>query len=182
MDHRCCFHLLSVHAVLLLLSRSHHLAQLIFLGEFTGEGTQVLDQIVARRDDGVLGSDFTIGLDTKLELGDQRVRHLSESVSIIQILAKETSIYPRTLYPAKRTWWLCKRRERSKLPKVWSSLLKVKMADEGIPEQVNHISTLFFKQSKKEPTGINLDFNLVLARTKDKGFVSMKQDSISNLS
>ena len=137
---------------------------------------------MARRDDGVLGSDFTIGLDTKLELGDQRVRHLSESVSIIQILAKETSIYPRTLYPAKRTWWLCKRRERSKLPKVWSSLLKVKMADEGIPEQVNHISTLFFKQSKKEPTGINLDFNLVLARTKDKGFVSMKQDSISNLS
>ena len=86
-------HLLSVHAVLLLLSRSHHLAQLIFLSEFTGEGTQVLDQIVACRDDGILWSDFTVGLNTKLELGDQRVRHLRKRMSIIQILAKGISIH-----------------------------------------------------------------------------------------
>lgn len=69
-------HLLSVEAVLLLLSRSHHLAQLILLGEFTGENTQVLDQVVARRDHSILGGDLAVGLNTELELRNQRVRHL----------------------------------------------------------------------------------------------------------
>ena len=48
---------------------------------------------MACRDDGVLGSDFTVGLNTKLELGDQRVRHLRKRMSIIQILAKGISIH-----------------------------------------------------------------------------------------
>lgn len=39
-----------------------------------------------------------------------------------------------TLYAAKSTWELWRRRERIRFPRVWSSLLKVKMAEEGIPK------------------------------------------------
>lgn len=66
---------LSVEAVLLLLGRANHFAQLVFLGELTGESAQILDEIVASGNDGVLGSDFAVGLDPELELGDQRVRN-----------------------------------------------------------------------------------------------------------
>lgn len=66
---------LSVEAVLLLLGRANHFAQLVLLGELTGESAQILDEIVASGNDGVLGSDFAVGLDPELELGDQRVRN-----------------------------------------------------------------------------------------------------------
>lgn len=34
---------------------------------------------MAHRDDGVFGGDFTVGLDTEYELGNQRVRNLRET-------------------------------------------------------------------------------------------------------
>ena len=37
------------------------------------------------------------------------------------------------LYPAKVTWLLCNKRERSRLPRVWSSLLNVNREDDGMP-------------------------------------------------
>lgn len=63
-------------AILLLLGGANHLAQLVFLGKFTGENTQVLDQLVARGNHRFLGSNLTIGLNTEFKLGDKRVRHL----------------------------------------------------------------------------------------------------------
>jgi len=60
----------------LLLGGAHHLTQLVFLGELTGEDTQVLDQLVACGNHRFLGSNLAIGLDAKLKLGDKRVRHL----------------------------------------------------------------------------------------------------------
>lgn len=75
------FPLLSIEAILLLLGRSNHLAQLILLGELTGENTQVLDQVVTGCDHSILGSNLTVGLNTQFELGKQRVRDLDERVS-----------------------------------------------------------------------------------------------------
>lgn len=80
-NHFELFPLLSVEAILLLLGRSNHLAQLILLGELTGENTQVLDQVVTGCDHSVLGSNLTVGLNTQFELGKQRVRDLDERVS-----------------------------------------------------------------------------------------------------
>lgn len=75
-----------VETVLLLLRRSNHLAQLILLGELTGESAQIFDEIIASCDDSVLGGDFAVGLDTELELGNQRVRDLVPSEQHVRAL------------------------------------------------------------------------------------------------
>ena len=85
-NHFELFPLLSVEAILLLLGRSNHLAQLILLGELTGENTQVLDQVVTGRDHSVFGSNLTVSLNTQFELGKERMRDLNESVTIFNDL------------------------------------------------------------------------------------------------
>lgn len=79
-----------------------------------------------------------------------------------------------TLYPEKVTRRFCKRRARTRLPRVWSSLLKVKMEVEGIPEP-SLLDGLHHKSKAPNPisvvswgrrrglTGINLLGNLLLA-------------------
>lgn len=52
------------------------LLQLHFLGKLAAEDLEVLDDIAAGVDDGLLGSDGAIGADAQLEAGEERVRHL----------------------------------------------------------------------------------------------------------
>lgn len=125
----------------LLLVCPDHLAQFILFGEFPGENTKVSNQLVACSDDRLFWTDLAIRLNTDDDIRNQRMWHLKQQWSAPRKelhKMNQRCITLHTLYPEKRTWGFFKRRERSMLPRVWSSLLKVKMAEEGIP--VMHIS------------------------------------------
>lgn len=65
------------------------------------------------------------------------------------------------------------------LPKVWSSLWKVKIAAEGMP--VFEMSDEFLETSLLERrvlTGVDLDVDLVLAGAEEDGLVSGMQKSV----
>lgn len=66
----------AIRGAVLSLTGTHHLAQLVFLGEFTREDTQVLDQLMAGSDYRLLRGDLAISLDAELKLRDQGMRHL----------------------------------------------------------------------------------------------------------
>lgn len=68
-------HLLS-RILLLLVGSVGSLAELVLLGEFPRQDTQVLDQSLGGVNNSLARSDFTVSLDTQLELGGQRVRNL----------------------------------------------------------------------------------------------------------
>jgi hypothetical protein len=68
-------HLLS-SILLLLVGSVGSLAELVLLGEFPRQDTQVLNQSLGGVNNSLAGGDFTVGLNTQLELGGQRVRDL----------------------------------------------------------------------------------------------------------
>lgn len=68
-------HLLS-SVLLLLVGSVGSLAELVLLGEFPRQDTQVLDQGLGGVNNSLAGGDFTVSLDTELELRGQRVRNL----------------------------------------------------------------------------------------------------------
>lgn len=65
-----------LNSSLLLISRIGHLAQLVFLGEFSGQNSQILDQSLAGIDYCVARGDLAIRLYAQLEVGGQGVRDL----------------------------------------------------------------------------------------------------------
>lgn len=65
--------------ILLLSSR---LGQLILLGEFTGQDTEIFDESLRGVDDSLAGGNDSIGLDAQLKVGGQRVRDLAAGVNI----------------------------------------------------------------------------------------------------
>lgn len=67
---------------LLLISRIGHLAQLVFLGEFSGQDSQILDQGLASIYHCVARGDFAICLYAQLEVGGKRVGDLVNKISL----------------------------------------------------------------------------------------------------
>ena len=61
---------------LLLVCGIGHLAQLILLGEVARQDAKLLDNGLANLNNSQTGSNLTIGLNTQLEVGGQRVRNL----------------------------------------------------------------------------------------------------------
>ena len=61
---------------LLLVGSVGHLAQLILLGKFAGQGAQILDQSLGGGNHSLAGCNLTISLDAQQEVGGQGVRNL----------------------------------------------------------------------------------------------------------
>lgn len=144
---------LGVEAILLLLGGPDHLAQLELLGELAREGAQVLDEIVAGRDDGVLGSDLAVGLHTQEELGDQWMRDLVSSKQHVGVLQQT-----RAQQVAQRVVLFVERKDGRRGDSC--GLLAARR-----PEQRR-------KRSRVELTSVNLDLDLVLAGGQHKRLVS----------
>lgn len=62
--------------LLLLVGSVGSLAELVLLGEFPRQDTQVLDQSFGGVNNSLARGDFTVGLNPQLELGGQRVGDL----------------------------------------------------------------------------------------------------------
>jgi hypothetical protein len=56
--------------ILLLLSSSDHLTQLVFFGEFAGKDAQVLDKVMTGGEQSILRSDLAISLNAEFKLGN----------------------------------------------------------------------------------------------------------------
>lgn len=67
------------------------------------------------------------------------------------------------------------------MPRVWSSLLKVKIAEEGIPSSRISVASKQIETIERKLTSINLEINLVLTRGKDEGLISIIQTQLTSL-
>lgn len=64
-----------------ILGSADHLPQLVLAGEVGLQGLELLDEILRTANNSFLGSDLSIGLDSKFKLGEKRMGNLRGSAS-----------------------------------------------------------------------------------------------------